>query len=93
MSVDLSILADLLTDQLAPRCADPSPVRDTSETDVIDQSFQKSPELAEGYLARRMTYAIWRLRQPVQSGDVVHDGLIVLGAYAHLLELRAGVTA
>jgi hypothetical protein len=93
MTADLSFLAKLLAGHLAKRCADPSPVRDPSETDVVDQAFQKSVGLAEDYLTRRMTYAIGKLRQPVQSGDVVHDGLIVLGAYAHLQELKARVVA
>ncbi|MER7278342.1 hypothetical protein ABT369_28275 [Dactylosporangium sp. NPDC000244] len=97
-TVDLSILADLLTDELGRHCADPSPVRDSTELDVVDQNAAVSMPFAERYVARRMTHALQRLRTGLgpgeeawKSGDAVHDGLIVLGAYAHLQGLKAQV--
>ncbi|GAA2346521.1 hypothetical protein [Dactylosporangium salmoneum] len=99
-AVNLSIIADLLTDELARHCADPSPVRDDTEIDVVDQNAAISMPFAERYVARRLTHALQRLRTGLgpgeeawKTGDAVHDGLIVLGAFAHLRELKAQVTA
>lgn len=92
--LDLSLLAGLLTEALGKRCADPSPVRDASETDVVDMNFKIGPQLATAYVQSRILHAVDRLRpDSVRSGDAVNDALIVLGAYAHLLDLQAGVAA
>lgn len=87
-AVDLSLLADLLVGELERHCADPSPLRDASETDLIDMLVSRGGTSAEMYVARRVTHAIGRLREPSRSGDAVHDGLLVLGGFAHLQELR-----
>ena len=95
-AVDLSILAGLLVDELQKRCADPSPVRDLSETVLVDQFFAQGYEFAETYVARRITHALGRVRAGLapgdeawKSGDVIEYALIVLGGYAHLRDLQA----
>jgi hypothetical protein len=88
--VDLSLLADLLADMARRRCADPSPVRDRSETDVVDMNYRVDPQFATAYVQQRILRALDRLRPDgVISGDAVSDALIVLGAWAHLQDLRA----
>jgi hypothetical protein len=99
-AANLSLLADLLVDELGRHCADPSPVRDQTETAVVDLFYRKGEPFADVYVARRITYAIGRLRAGLlpgeeawKTGDAANDGLIVLGAYAHLCELKAQVAA
>lgn len=71
-------------------CADPSPVRDASETDVVDMNYRVDPQFAVAYVQRRILHALDRLRpDAVPSGDAASDALIVLGAYAHLRDLLA----
>jgi hypothetical protein len=97
-AVDLEPLADLLVEHLRPHCADPSPVRDATETDLVDQCLAAG--IADQYLAGRIIHAIRRLRpgrtlgeEAWATGDAVNDALIVLGAYAHLRDLQSGVAA
>jgi hypothetical protein len=97
-TVNLPLLADLLIEHLRPHCADPSPVRDATETELIDQCFTAG--IADLYLAGRMNRAIRRLHpgrvlgeEAWATGDAVNDALIVLGAYARLRDLQSGVAA
>lgn len=99
-AVSLALLADLLVDELKKHCADPSPVRDPSETSVVDMLYRKGEPFADIYVARRIIHVLGRLRATSQpggeawkTGDVVHDGLLVLGGYAHLCELKLQVAA
>jgi hypothetical protein len=93
-AVDLSLLAELLTDEVGKRCADPSPVRDASETNVVDMNYEVDPQFAAAYVQSRILHALGRLRSAdVPSGDVVNDALIVLGGFAHLQDRTAAVTA
>lgn len=92
--LDLSLLADLLVDELRKHCADPSPVRDASETALVDLQFRISEAFAEACMAKRITHSLGRLREKSwTTGDRVNDGLLVLGAYEHLKELKAQVAA
>ncbi|GAA2608239.1 hypothetical protein GCM10010399_43860 [Dactylosporangium fulvum] len=97
-TVSLSMLADLLLGELEKHCADPSPVRDRSETELVDLVHRRGD--ADAFMAVRITHALQRLRRPAgpggeawRTGDAVHDALIVLGGYAHLCDLRKRVAA
>jgi hypothetical protein len=85
--VSLVLLATLLDDELQKHIADPSPVRDASETDVVDMNFRVDPDFAAAYVRTRMLYAFDRLRASGSTGDAVNDALIVLGGFVHLQDL------
>lgn len=95
-AVDLSLLADLLVGELERHRADPSPVRDPSENDLVDTLFRRDEPFAGTYVRTRLEWSLARLREGVncgdpawRSGDAVNDALIALGAWAHLRDLQA----
>ncbi len=89
MSADLELLAESLAATVARYCADPSPVRDQSETDLVDTLFRA--DSAHTYMTLRLVDVRRRLNShPTEAA--VGDALRVLGSYQHLLELQ-GVKA
>lgn len=97
-TVDLSLLAGLVVRRLRQHVADPSPVRDATETDLVDLCFRRG--CADEYVQARLVDASRRLAtgcalgdEAWRTGDVVTDALIALGGYAHLQDLQAGVAA
>ncbi|GAA0720258.1 hypothetical protein Drose_06550 [Dactylosporangium roseum] len=101
-TVTAAMLADLLVGELEKHVADPSPVRDASATDMVDVLYRNGfgAQFAEHYVANQLTRALTRLRtglapgEPAwKTGNVVHDALLALGAYAHLQDRKSGVSA
>ncbi len=91
MTVHLDLLADSIRDAVRPHCPDPSPVRDASETDLVDTLHAAGS--ADRYMVLRLTDVRRRvLHNPTPS--TVDDALVALGSYQHLLDLQtAGVPA
>ncbi len=89
MSADLELLAESLATAVARHCADPSPVRDQSETDLIDTLHAANS--AGTYMTLRLIDSRRRLNSH-PTDAAVGDALRALGSYQHLLGLRA-VTA